>query len=240
MNGIKEKNRVLLERALSGDRMAEEELIKENMGLVKNIAARFTGRGTELEDLVQIGAMGMLKAIRGYDSAFNTAFSTYAVPMIMGEIKRYLRDDGLIKVSREAKRNYRILMRLKETFVAENGFEPKISELCEISGMNEEDAVYAFEACSGTVSLNEKIGDEDGLTFEEMLEDEKIGDITEKIALMQAIEKLDSMDRQIIYLRYFKGMTQNEVGKLLGMTQVKVSRTEKKIILLLKNGLKCG
>ena len=112
MNGIKEKNRVLLERALSGDRMAEEELIKENMGLVKNIAARFTGRGTELEDLVQIGAMGMLKAIRGYDSAFNTAFSTYAVPMIMGEIKRYLRDDGLIKVSREAKRNYRILMRL--------------------------------------------------------------------------------------------------------------------------------
>ena len=109
MNGIKEKNRVLLERALSGDRMAEEELIKENMGLVKNIAARFTGRGTELEDLVQIGAMGMLKAIRGYDSAFNTAFSTYAVPMIMGEIKRYLRDDGLIKVSREAKRNYRIL-----------------------------------------------------------------------------------------------------------------------------------
>ena len=240
MEGIKEKNKKLLERAVNGDRSAESEIIKENMGLVKSIAARFTGRGTELDDLVQIGAIGMLKAIRGYSFGYNTAFSTYAVPMIVGEIKRFLRDDGIIKVSREAKRNFVILMRHKEMYVAQNGQEPQMSELCEISGVNKEDALYAIEACSGTVSLNEKIGGEDGMSIEEICEDEKIGEITEKIALMQAIEKLDGVDKQIIYMRYFKGMTQNEVGKLLGMTQVKVSRAEKRIILLLKDGLKCG
>lgn len=240
MNSIKEKNRELLERASCGDKNAEEEIIKENMGLVRSIALRFTGRGQELEDLVQIGAIGMLKAIRGYDKSFNTVFSTYAVPMIMGEIKRFLRDDGLIKVSRDAKRNYRQLMRCKEDYIRKNGFEPKMSELCELCGMNTEDAVYAMEACSQIVSLNEKIGGADGMSFEELCEDEKIGDVTEKIALMQAIDGLDVQDRQIIYLRYFKGMTQNEVGKLLGMTQVKVSRAEKRIILLLKSGLKCG
>ena len=240
MNGIKERNKLLLRLASEGDKAAEEELIKENMGLVKSIALRFTGRGQELEDLVQIGAVGMLKAVRGYDASYNTVFSTYAVPMIIGEIKRFLRDDGLIKVSREAKRNYRLLERCKEEYIRKNGVEPKIGELCSICGMTEEDALYAMEACSQTVSLNEKIGGEDGMTVEEICEDEKIGDVTEKIALMQAIDNLDERDRQIISMRYFKGMTQSEVGKLLGMTQVKVSRAEKRIILLLKDGLKCG
>ena len=236
----KERNKELLERASAGDREAESEIIKENMGLVRSIAMRFTGRGQEFEDLVQIGTMGMLKAIRGYDKNYNTVFSTYAVPMIMGEIKRFLRDDGLIKVSREAKRNYRLLMKHKEEYVQKNGYEPKIGELCLISGINEEDAIYAIQACSQTVSLSEKVGGEDGQAVEELYEDEKIGDITEKIALMQAIEGLDEQDRKIVYMRYFKGMTQNEVAKIIGMTQVKVSRREKRIILLLKNGLKCG
>ena len=240
MNGIKEKNRYLLEQASKGDREAEAELIKENMGLVKSIAIRFIGRGQELEDLIQIGAMGLLKAVRGYDASFNTAFSTYAVPMVMGEIKRFLRDDGLIKVSREAKRNFRILMKCKEEFARDNGCEPKIDELCLISGMSQEDALYAIEACSGTVSLNEKIGGDDGMSVEDICEDEKIGDVTEKIALMQAIETLNDTDKKIITMRYFKGMTQNEVAKVMGMTQVKVSRSEKRIILLLKDGLKCG
>lgn len=240
MSCIKEKNRELLKRAALGDRKAEEEIIRENMGLVKSIAVRFVGRGQDIEDLIQIGSVGMLKAVRGYDESTGNAFSTYAVPMIVGEIKRFLRDDGLIKVSRDAKRNYRRLIRCKEEFVRENGYEPKMSTICDMTGITEEDAVYAMEACSGTVSLSEKIGGDDGMSVEEMCEDEKIGDITEKIALMQAIDSLETTDRKIIIMRYFKGMTQSEVAKILGMTQVKVSRTEKKIILLLKEGLKCG
>lgn len=240
MDNIKERNRILLEKASEGDSAAESELIKENMGLVKSIALRFTGRGQELEDLIQIGSMGMLKAVRGYDKKFNTVFSTYAVPLIVGEIKRFLRDDGLIKVSREAKRNYRVLMKHKEEYVRKNGEEPSLAYLCSLCGINEEDAVYAMEACSQTVSLNEKIGGEDGLSFEDVFEDTTIGDITERIALMQAVEGLEDIERQIIDMRYFKGMTQNQVAKVLGMTQVKVSRTEKKIILLLKDRMKCG
>lgn len=240
MDSVKERNRVLLEKASQGDSAAEAELIKENMGLVKSIALRFTGRGQELEDLIQIGAMGMLKAVRGYDKKYNTVFSTYAVPLIIGEIKRFLRDDGLIKVSRDAKRNYRILMKHKEEYVRENGEEPGIAYLCSVCGITREDAVYAMEACSQTVSLSEKIGGEDGLSFEDVCEDTRIGDITERIALMQAVEGLNEVERSIINMRYFKGMTQIQVAKVLGMTQVKVSRTEKKIISLLKDRMECG
>ncbi len=240
MDSIKERNRVLLEKASEGDSAAEAEIIKENMGLVKSIALRFTGRGQDLEDLIQIGSMGMLKAVRGYDKKYNTVFSTYAVPLIVGEIKRFLRDDGLIKVSREAKKNYRILMKHKEEYVRKNGEEPLIGDLCALCGIKKEDALYAMEACSQTVSLNEKIGGEDGLSFEDICEDTRIGDITERIALMQAIEGLEDTERKIIDMRYFKGMTQNQVAKVLGMTQVKVSRTEKKIILSLKERMKCG
>ena len=233
-------NTLLLERASQGDRKAEEELMKTNMGLVKNIAIRFVGRGQEIEDLIQIGSVGMLKAIRGYDKSFNTAFSTYAVPLITGEIKRFLRDDGLIKVSREAKRNNYILLKAKEEYIREKGTEPKLSELCEICNISKEDAVYAIEACSATLSLQEKIGDEDGLSLEDICGDSGLGEITEKIALKQAIDMLEEKEKRLIIMRYFKGMTQTEVAKILGMTQVKVSRTEKKIILMLKNQLKCG
>ena len=125
-------------------------------------------------------------------------FSTYAVPMIAGEIKRFLRDDGLIKVSRDAKRNFRILMRCKEEFIRNNGYEPKMNHICELTGISVEDALYAMEACSGTVSLSEKIGGEDGMSVEDICEDEKIGDVTEKIALMQAIDSLDDEDKKIM------------------------------------------
>jgi len=133
-----DKNEVLLERVSEGDEDATEMLIKENLGLVKSIALRFLGRGQELEDLIQIGSIGMLKAIRGYDKAFGTAFSTYAVPLITGEIKRFLRDDGLIKVSRETKRNGYILLRARQEYIAENAAEPSLSVLSEITGISEE------------------------------------------------------------------------------------------------------
>ena len=229
MNGRAAENALLLGRVKTGDKSAEDELVRANLALVRSIAVRFLGRGQELEDLVQIGCMGLLKAVRGYDSSYGTAFSTYAVPLISGEIKRFLRDDGLIKVSREAKRNYVILMHAKEMFCKQNVREPKLHELCEASGVSYDDAVYALEACGGTVSLQEKIGDEDGLSVEEICADNTLGDLTEKIALRQAVGALEKRDKTIVFMRYYKGLTQNEVADRLGMTQVKVSRAEKRI-----------
>lgn len=231
------ENARLLDLASAGEKWAEEELVKENMGLVRSIAVRFTGRGQELEDLMQIGSLGLIKAVRGYDKSFGTAFSTYAVPLISGEIKRFLRDDGLIKVSREAKRNYAILMKEKEKFILNHGTEPKLSELCEICGMDKESALYAMEACSATVSINEKIGGEDGVSIEEMCSNDDVADITERIALKETLENLDNKEKNLIYLRYFKGMTQSEVAKRLGVTQVKISRMEKKIREEMRNKL---
>lgn len=232
------RNTALLERASNGDRRAEAEIIKENMGLVKSIALRFVGRGQDIEDLIQIGSLGMLKAVRNFDRGYGTAFSTYAVPMIVGEIKRFLRDDGLIKVSREAKRNNRLLAEAKEKYIHAHGREPKLAELCDECGITAEDAVYAMEACSGTVSLQEKVGD-DGATVGDFVGEEIIGDVTEKIALVEAIKRLDGVERNIIYMRYFKGMTQTETANRLGLTQVKVSRSEKRIISRLKSELSC-
>ena len=232
-----ESNAALLERSKAGDKTADEELIRENMALIKSIAVRFTGRGQDLDDLIQIGSIGMLKAIRGYNKSFGTAFSTYAVPLISGEIKRFLRDDGMIKVSREAKKNNCILQKSAERFEAEKGRKPSIAELCEISGIDIEDALYALNACSPMTSLQDKIGDDDGHTFEEVISDNDIVDVTEKIALRQAIETLDERDKAIIYMRYYAGLTQNEVAGRLGMTQVRVSRAEKKIIGILKEEL---
>jgi len=226
-----DKNEVLLERVSEGDEDATEMLIKENLGLVKSIALRFLGRGQELEDLIQIGSIGMLKAIRGYDKAFGTAFSTYAVPLITGEIKRFLRDDGLIKVSRETKRNGYILLRARQEYIAENAAEPSLSVLSEITGISEEQALYALEASAPTVSLQEKISAEGETEIGEMIaSDDEIEALTDKIALRQAVKQLDTQEQILINLRYFKGLTQAETAKILGMNQVKVSRTEKKII----------
>lgn len=231
------ENSALLERISLGDKTAEERIIRENMGLVKSIAARFSGRGQELEDLIQIGSIGMLKAVRGYDSKYNTAFSTYAVPMIIGEIKRFLRDDGLIKVSREAKRNHRMLMTAKEEYTSAYGREPRLAELCEMCGIETEDAVYAMEACAQTISLQDKIGGDGEMSVEDLVGDEVIGDVTERIALREAVEKLDKTEKTVIYMRYFKGMTQTETAKRLGATQVKISRMEKKIMGKLRGEL---
>lgn len=233
-------NAALLERVRCGDAAAEEELMRANMGLVRSVAARFVGRGQEKEDLEQIGCIGMLKAIRGYDKSYGTAFSTYAVPLIMGEIKRFLRDDGLIKVGREAKRNYVQLSQAKERFFKEHGREARLSELCAVCGMDEETAVYAMEACSGAISLEEKIGGEDGVRVEELCGDAGLGCLDEKIALQQAIDRLTEREKTIIYMRYYKGLTQNDVAKRLGVTQVKISRDESKIREKLRKELKCG
>ena len=232
MNGLKT---ALIARAQEGDGDALERLVSENTGLVRSIALRFTGRGVDFEDLCQIGHIGMIKAIKNFDLSRSTAFSTYAVPLIIGEIKRFLRDDGEIKVGREIKRKGAILMSAREKFVTQNGCEPTVSELSKLCDLSEEETVEALSACSPTVSLSEQVGED--MTLEDLLGVDFTPEINEKIALKQAISKLDESEREIILLRYFKNLTQSETGRALGMTQVTVSRKESKALKRLKEEL---
>ena len=199
---------------------------------MRSIALRFTGRNVDYEDLCQIGHIGMIKAIRNFDITRNCAFSTYAVPLIIGEIKRFLRDDGEIKVGRELKRRGAIIIKARENYISENGNEPSVSTLAHICGFSEEETVEALGATSLTISLSSEMGEE--LTLEDMLGVDFTPEINEKIALKQAIEKLDSEEQEIIYLRYFKNLTQSETGRALSLTQVSVSRKEAKALKKLK------
>ena len=231
----------LISLAQSGDRDALEQLITQNMGLVKNIARRFVGRGTEYEDLVQIGSIGMIKAAKSFDHSYGTVFSTYAVPLIIGEIRRFLRDDGMIKVSRDIRKRGTEIMREKEAFAAEHGREPKISELCELTGATSEEIVYALDAVCPVYSINETLGsgDDEGATLESFIssDSDEIEKTTDRLALIGAVEGLDDMSKNIIRLRFFRELSQQQTAKILGLTQVKVSREEKKIFEKLRKQL---
>lgn len=225
---MKEGTAVLINKAKEGDIDALDVLVSENTGLVRSIALRFTNRGVDYEDLCQIGHIGMIKAIRNFDFSRQTAFSTYAVPLIIGEIKRFLRDDGEIKVGRELKRKGAIIYAAREKFITENGNEPSVSQLSAMCGFGEEEVVEAISATASTVSLSEQIGED--TTILDLIGKDFTPEINEKIALMQAIDKLPSEEREIIRLRYFKNLTQSETGRVLGMTQVTVSRRETKAL----------
>ena len=235
-----EDNLSLIAKAQSGDRAAMDQLISQNMGLVKNIARRFIGRNTEYEDLVQIGTIGMLKAARSFDAGFGTVLSTYAVPLIIGEIRRFLRDDGIIKVSRDIRKKGTAIMKAKEEFIGTHQREPKLSELSEICGMPAEDIVYALDAVCPVYSLQETVGgEEDGTTLENLTpsSENEIENMTDKLALSEAIAKLDERSRQIVILRFYKDLSQQQTAEILGITQVKVSREEKKIFEFLRREL---
>ena len=230
----------LISLAQSGDRDALEQLITQNMGLVKNIARRFVGRGTEYEDLVQIGSIGMIKAAKSFDRSYGTVFSTYAVPLIIGEIRRFLRDDGMIKVSRDVRKRGTEIMREKEAFAAKYGREPKISELSELTGVSPEDIVYALDAVCPVYSIHETLGnDDDGATLESFISSDadEIEKTTDRLALIGAVEGLDDVSKNIIRLRFFRELSQQQTAKILGLTQVKVSREEKKIFEKLRKQL---
>lgn len=233
-------NQALLERAVGGDERATEELMTNNLGLVRSIALKFRDRGVEYEDLIQIGAIGMLKAIRSFDLSKGTVFSTYAVPLIIGEIRRFLRDDGLIKVSRVYKQQGAKLMKEREKFISEQGREPHIDELAALCGMTPQDASIAIDATANVNSLSASLnGDDDGFTLESTLCEERneIDAKIEHIALTQAISALPPLWRQIVTLRYLKDFSQQATAKILGITQVKVSREEKKIFATLRKEL---
>lgn len=236
-----ERNTWLLERVAAGDTAAESELMEENMGLVRHIARRFLDRGTEFEDLVQIGSIGMLKAIRSFSLDRGTAFSTYAVPLIVGEIRRHLRDDGPIKVSRIYRRQGMSLMHEKRRIQTEEGRDPDICELAQRCGVSAEEAAVSLDALSPVASLSDPLRDEDGMTLEGTISDvdsERESDaICDRVALAQSISRMPVLWQKIVLLRYFRNQTQQCVADRLGLSQVKVSREEKKILSFLRREL---
>lgn len=232
------RNRELIRLAQDGDESALETIVTENIPLVRSIAYKFRDRGCEFEDLMQIGTLGMVKAVRSFESDRGTAFSTYAVPLIVGEIRRHLRDDGPIKVSRSYKRTGIIIMREKNRIMTEEGRDAGISELALFAGVSVEDAAMAIDATSPIASFSDHAFGDDSQTFGEIIPDRAEADeferLNDKIALRQAINKMPQEWRRIVLLRYYRNMTQTQVANMLGMTQVKVSREEKKIMLFLR------
>ncbi len=238
---VYERNTALLERLAAGDLTAETELVEENAGLVRTVARRFLERGTEYEDLIQIGTIGMIKAIRSFSLERGTAFSTYAVPLIVGEIRRHLRDNGPIKVSRIYKRQGISLMHEKNRIVSEEGREPGIAELAALCGVSVEEAAISLDAISPVTSLSDFVYGEDTVTYEGVIADEESEceseRICDRIALSQCIGRLPPLWKKIVLMRYYRNMTQQETANALGLTQVKISREEKKLLTALREEL---
>ena len=225
----------LIERSQNGDKEAGELLIMENTGLIWSVAKRFLGRGTDADDLYQLGCLGFLKAVDGFDPNFGTKFSTYAVPKISGEIRRFLRDDGAIKVSRSLKEHAITINLARNRLTLQLGREPLISELMEETGFGAEDIALAESATAATESINKESG-EDGFTLQHILSDSDSEEaMVERISLKQAVQQLPERERMVIKLRYFHGLTQQKVSALLGVSQVQVSRIEKKTLSILRS-----
>ena len=224
----------LIRSAQSGCREASERLVTENAGLIWSIARRFTGRGTELEDLYQLGCLGFLKAVEGFDPEFGTQFSTYAVPKISGEIRRFLRDDGAVKVSRGIKEQAAVIRQTRNHLLQALGREPTVTEISRQTGFSPEEIAIAENATAATESIQRETGEE-GFSLEHILTDTESEErMVEKISLMQAIERLEDREATVIRLRYFHCLTQQRVAKVLDVSQVQVSRIEKKALVHLR------
>ncbi len=228
------ENEALLQKVTEGDENAREELIVRNMGLVHSVVKRFMGRGYDVEDLTQIGSIGLIKAAEKFDISYNVKFSTYAVPMIIGEIKRYLRDDGMIKVGRGLKETAIKAMSVKERLTAVKGNEPTIAEIADEIGISASDLAVALESQvrpqSIYASTDDGISEINPLVDKIESKQDEIGDMVNKVALRQMIGELKDRDKKIVYMRYFQMKTQAQTAEMLGISQVQVSRLEKKIL----------
>lgn len=245
MNFVQAKNYnenldYMIEKAKNGDLSAQNYIVEENIGLVRSVVKRFLGRGHEPEDLFQIGCIGLIKAIRKFDIGYNVKFSTYAVPMIMGEIKRFIRDDGIIKVSRSIKELAIKAMNMQEIMKKEN-CEASVAELAKRLGVTAEEVAVALEAGLKPESIYTPVGDEkeskmlidkieSGIDYE--------NDIVNKLLVHDILEMVDERARKIIILRYFKQKTQSQIAEMIGISQVQVSRIEKKVIEIMREKLK--
>lgn len=224
----------LIRQAQAGDREAAEALVTENAGLIWSIARRFTGRGTEMDDLYQLGCLGFLKAVEGFELEYGTQFSTYAVPKISGEIRRFLRDDGAVKVSRGIKEQAAAIKTARNHLTAALGREPTVQEIARQTGFTPEEIAVAETATAATESIQRETGEE-GFSLENILTDtESEEKMVEKIALNQAIARLPEREGLVVKLRYFHGLTQERVAKVMQVSQVQVSRIEKKALAHLR------
>ena len=224
----------LIRRAQGGDKAASEVLVTENSGLIWSVAKRFLGRGTDADDLYQLGCLGFLKAVEGFDLEYGTMFSTYAVPKIAGEIRRFLRDDGTVKVSRTIKEQAATIKTVRNQLTNTLGREPSIQEISAQTGFSPEEIALAETATAATESIQRETG-EDGFSLENILTDTETEEtMVERISLRQAIERLPERESMVIKLRYFHGLTQERVSKVLSVSQVQVSRIEKKALVKLR------
>lgn len=231
----------LIIKSQQGDKEARDTIFEENAGLVYSVAKRFLGRGVEMEDLVQIGSIGLLKAIDHFDRSYDVRFSTYAVPMILGEIRRYLRDDGILKVSRSLKENCVRIYSAREKLEKELGREPVLEEIAADAELSVEEALISLESGAEVESLHKIIyqGDGNDISLMDRLQEKENGQdlALNRIFLDEILQKLKVKERQLIYMRYFKDMTQTEIAAELGISQVQVSRMEKRILKQLKEQL---
>lgn len=231
----------LIRKSHEGDKEAREQIVKENVGLVWCVVRRFYGRGAEPEDLFQIGSIGLLKAIDKFDLSYDVKFSTYAVPMISGEIRRFLRDDGMIKVSRSLKELSYKIQQERERMTRSLGREPNLQELSEKLGLEREEIVQAMESAAEVESLHKPIHQKEGneIHLMDKLEEknQREENVLDRIVLQEALETLEPEERQLIYLRYFANKTQSDVGKSMGISQVQVSRMEKRILQRMKKNM---
>ena len=231
----------LIGRAHQGDNRAREILTENNMGLVHSIARRFQNRGVEMEDLIQIGCIGLLKAIDKFDTSYDVRFSTYAVPMITGEIKRFLRDDGMVKVSRSLKETAAKAYTVREELFLKEGKEPRMEEIARELGITREELVLAMDSQGQVESLQKTIYQSDGneISLEDKLplEENQQEMVVNRMFLEQALGTLDRKERELIYLRFFQDRTQSSIAQQMGMSQVQVSRMEKKILNRLRANL---
>ena len=230
----KDETFALIARAQAGDRAASERLVTENIGLIRAVARRYQGRGAENDDLIQLASLGFLKAAAGFDPAFGTQFSTYAVPKIAGEIRRFLRDDGAVKVSRGLKERAASIRLARDRLSKSLGREPVLSELAEALALSPEEIAEAETAADPAVSIQQPAG-ETGLTLESQLADSPMEEkLVERLALRQALAQLPEREARVIALRYYHGLTQDRAARIIGVSQVQVSRIEKKALAHLR------
>ena len=230
--------KTLIQAAQAGDQDACQRLVEENAGLIWSVVKRYTRRGVDSEDLYQLGCLGFLKAVEGFDLEFGTQFSTYAVPKIAGEIRRFLRDDGAIKVSRGIKEQAAAIKAARAKLTSELGREPTIQEISGCTGYTPEEIAMAETATAATESIQRETGEE-GFTLENVLTDTESEErMVEKIALRQAVEGLPERERQVVALRYYHGMTQQNCARVMHVSQVQISRLERRAVELLREKLK--
>lgn len=232
-----EEIKLLIKQSQEGDQTARDTIVEKNMRLVWSVVQRFLNRGYEADDLFQIGSIGLLKSVDKFDLSYDVRFSTYAVPMIIGEIQRFIRDDGTVKVSRSLKETGNKVRKAKDELSKSLGRTPTISEVAEFLDVAVEDVIMAQDAVRAPQSIHETVYENDGdpITLLDQISDHSENKWFDKIALKDIMDKLDERERLIVYLRYFKDQTQSEVADRLAISQVQVSRLEKKILLFMKN-----